>query len=41
VSEADLDASMFGPLAGRRILEVEDEYFIAEELSALLAGHGA
>jgi CheY-like chemotaxis protein len=28
-------------LTGRRILVVEDEYFIAEEMRALLAGFGA
>src|SRR5262249_16276779 len=30
-----------GPLAGRRILVVEDEYFIAEEIGALLVRSGA
>ena len=37
----ELDASKPGPLAGRRILVVEDEYFIAEEIRALLAELGA
>jgi two-component SAPR family response regulator len=41
VLEANLNVPVFGPLAGRRILVVEDEYFIAEELSGLLADYGA
>ena len=36
-----LQATKSGPLAGRRILVVEDEYFIAEEIRVLLSELGA
>ena len=39
--ERELETLQPDPLAGRRILVVEDEYFIAEEIKALLVGMGA
>lgn len=41
MSETELEVLKCGPLAGRRILVVEDEYFIAEEIRALLVELGA
>lgn len=39
--ETDLETAKPDPLAGRRILVVEDEYFIAEEIRAVLVAQGA
>jgi CheY-like chemotaxis protein len=39
--DMELEAAQTRPLAGRRILVVEDEYFIAEEITALLLPLGA
>ena len=41
MSELELEAARSGPLAGRRILVVEDEYFIAEEIRVVLVESGA